>query len=213
MATLVAVMEAESFSLKVLPMERSKVVCGGEVGVGVGRGGVGVAVGEAGAVVDVGGGEGAPGEGGVEADVEGVALVVVDGRVVEAGVALGRGDGRADEAAGDVAALFGDLVGVGEVGLAEVPEARRAEAEFPGADEGAVDGDGEVDAGVADVGVVEEVVDAGLEGVGVEEPAAEGNLNAELMLFVALAVERGEGGVVGVGELHEGPEAVSSGGG
>ena len=47
------------------------------------------AVDEAGAVVDVGGGEGAPGEGGVEADVEGVALVVVDGGVVEAGVALG----------------------------------------------------------------------------------------------------------------------------
>ena len=111
-------------------------------------------------------------------------------------------DGGADEAAGDVAALLGDLVGVGEVGLAEVPEAGRAEGELPGADESAIDGDGEVDAGVADVGVVEEVVDAGLEGVGVEQPAAEGNLHAELMLFVALAVERGEVGVVGLGEVR-----------
>ena len=63
---------------------------------------------------------------------------------------------------------------------------------------------GIVDAGVADVGVVEEVVDAGLEGVGVEEPAAEGNLDAELMLFVALAVERGEGGVVGLANCDDG---------
>ncbi len=90
------------------------------------------------------------------------------------------------------------------MGLAEVRDAGAAQAEFPGADEGAVDGDGIVDAGVADVGVVEEVVDAGLEGVGVEEPAAEGDLHAELMLFVAFAVERREVGVVGLGELHDG---------
>ena len=121
---------------------------------------------------------------------------MVDGRVAKPASQAGS-PRRADEAAGDVAALLGDLVGVGEVGLAEVPEARGAEGELPGADEGAVDGDGEVDAGVADVGVVEEVVDAGLEGVGVEQPAAEGDLHAELVLFVALAVERGEGGVVG----------------
>ncbi len=37
-------------------------------------------------------------------------------------------------------------------------EARAAKGELPGADECPVDGDGEVDAGVADVGVVEEVV-------------------------------------------------------
>ena len=66
----------------------------GQVGVGVagigGRAvGIEAAVDEAGAVVDVGGGEGAPGEGGVEAYVEGVALIVIDGFVVEARVALG----------------------------------------------------------------------------------------------------------------------------
>ena len=44
------------------------------------------------------------------------------------------------------------------MGLAEVADAWAAEAELPGANESAVDGDGEVDAGVADVGVVEEVV-------------------------------------------------------
>jgi hypothetical protein len=65
-----------------------------EVGVGVTRIGwwaVGIeaAVDEAGAVVDVGGGEGAPGEGSGEADVEGVALVVIDGDVAGGDVALG----------------------------------------------------------------------------------------------------------------------------
>ena len=52
--------------------------------------------------------------------------------------------------------------------------------------------------------MVEEVVDAGLEGVGVEEPAAEGDLYAELVLFIALTVEGEKGGVVGLGELDEG---------
>ena len=89
------------------------------------------------------------------------------------------------------------------MGLAEVAEARRAEGRLPGADEGSVDGDGEVEAGLADVGVVEEVVDAVLKGVDVEEPSAIGDLDAELMLFVAFAVEWGEGGVIGFGELDE----------
>jgi len=61
----------------------------GQVGVGVGCSGVGVAVDEAGAVVDVGGGEGLPGESGVEAYVEGVALVVIDWSVAGGDVALG----------------------------------------------------------------------------------------------------------------------------
>ena len=46
--------------------------------VGVGRGWIGRAVVEARAEVDVGGGVGVRGERGVEADVEGVALVVVE---------------------------------------------------------------------------------------------------------------------------------------
>ena len=129
---------------------------------------------------------------------------MIDGSVVESGVAGGVADGGADEAAGDVAALLGDLVGVGEVGLAEASDAGRAECQLPGADQRAVDGDGEVDAGVADVGVVEEVVDAVLEGTGVEQPAAEGNLQAELVLLVALAMQRDEGGAVGIGVGEDG---------
>ena len=61
-----------------------------------------------------------------------------------------------------------------------MPEAGAAEGELPCADKGSVDGDGEIDAGVADVGVVEEVIDTGLEGVGIEVPSMEGDLDAEL---------------------------------
>ena len=66
----------------------------GQVGVGVAwvgwrTVGIETAIGEAGAVVDVGGGGGAPRKGGVEAYVEGVALVVIDGGVAGVDVALG----------------------------------------------------------------------------------------------------------------------------
>ena len=61
---------------------------------------------------------------GIEADVEGVSLIVIDGAVGEAGVAGGVADGSADEAAGDVATLLCDLVGEGEVGLPEMTETR-----------------------------------------------------------------------------------------
>ena len=100
------------------------------------------------------------------------------------------------------------------MGLAEAPEAGRAEGELPGANEGAVDGDREVDAGVADVGVVEEVVDAGLEGVGVEDPAAVGDLDAELVLFIPFAVERSKCRCCcRLRTARSGPDAVRSGGG
>ena len=75
-------------------------------------------------------------------------------------------------AAGDVAALLGDLVGVGEVETGRGAQCVVSERTLsPGADEGAVDGDGIVDAGLADVGVVEEVVGSGFEGVDVQGPS------------------------------------------
>ena len=69
----------------------------------------------------------------------------------------------------------------------------RAEGHLPGADESAIDGDGEVHIGFAEVGVIEEIVDAVFEGVDVQHPAAVGNLDAELVLFVALGGEWREG--------------------
>jgi len=59
-----------------------------------------------------------------EACVERVALIVIDGRIVRAeiaGVVIGIAAG---EASGDFAALFGNLVRVGEVKLPEVRQLR-----------------------------------------------------------------------------------------
>ena len=97
----------------------------GQVRVRVRRGRVRIAVDEAGAVVDVGGSISLPRQRRVEADVERVALIVVDRRVARRDVAL-RSVLRvvADQATGDGAALLGDLVGVGEVRLTELPDAR-----------------------------------------------------------------------------------------
>ena len=41
--------------------------------------------------------------------------------------------------------------------------------------------------------------------IGIEQPALIGNLHAELVFFVALAVERFKAGVVGVGVVDDGP--------
>ena len=175
---------------------------GRQVGARVGRRRVLVSVGEARAVVDVEGAEDPPWQIAVEAEVEGIPLVVVERRVDVrdvAGVGGQRRGAVAGEASCDAADLLGDLVGVGEVGLAEVPEVGRAEREFPCLDERALDGDGDEDAGFADVVVVEEVVGLGLEGVGVEQPATEGDLDAELVLFVALAFEGEVAVAIGLG--------------
>ena len=53
--------------------------------------------------------------------------------------------------------------------------------------------------------MVEEIVGAGLESVSVEEPAAPGNLQAELVLLVALAAQRNKAGVAGLRVGESGP--------
>src|ERR1700739_4599987 len=82
--------------------------------------------------------------------------------------------------------------------LAVAPGERRAKGGFPCLNEGTLHGDGNEDAGLADVAVVEEIVGAGLERVGIEQPTVEGNLHAELVLFVTLAAQRDEAGVCAV---------------
>ena len=52
-------------------------------------------------------------------------------------------------------------------------------------------GDGEKQIRFANVAVIEEVDDVGAEVIGVESPAAERDGHAELVLFVALAVQAG----------------------
>ena len=71
---------------------------------------------------------------------------------------------------------------------------------------------GKEDVGGADVVVVEKIGDIGFEGIGVEDPSAVRDGDAELMLFVALAVEREMDACSGVTHCSSGPETVSRGG-
>src|SRR5580692_3001366 len=77
-------------------------------------------IGETRAVIHIGGEPCAPRQVAGETGVEGVALVVVDGRVAGSEVAGRIGGIAAGEAADDVAALLRDLVRIGEMKLTEV---------------------------------------------------------------------------------------------
>ncbi len=145
----------------------------------------GESIGKSRAVVDVGGDVGAPGQGDIAARIECVALIVV--KRAEAGR-----ERKVSETAGDGAAAFGNLVGVSEVQLAAVGKSRRTKRQLPAANHGLRDGDRKEDAGSADVVVIEKIAGVGLEVIGVKNPSPKRDGDAELMLFVAFAVERGK---------------------
>src|ERR1700736_4587056 len=84
----------------------------------------------------------------------------------------------------------GNLVGICEVNLSAVDEQRRAEGEFPSTNNRLSNRKGKEYVRFADVAVIEEIVGVGLKGVGIESPTAIGDGDAELMFFVALAVQR-----------------------
>ena len=84
--------------------------------------------------------------------------------------------------------------------LAAIPDARRTKRDFPRVNQRAINRDGKKKIGFADIVVVEEIIRAGLKCVGIQRPAAEGNRDAELVLFVALAVQRHERKIRVVGE-------------
>ena len=121
------------------------------------------------------------------ADVQRVALIVVE----EAETGRRRIAERY-EAASNTAKTECELVGIGQVDLAAVVEARRMQGEFPAIDTSALNGDGDEDFGVIEIVVVEEVGGAGEEVVGVERPAAKRDSDAELMFFVTLPMQRNE---------------------
>ena len=71
-----------------------------------------------------------------------------------------------------------------------VVDARRAQSEFRAIDARPFNGDGNENLGVIEIVVVEVVGGASEEVVGVERPAVRGNGYAELVFFVAFAMER-----------------------
>src|SRR3954447_5372003 len=76
----------------------------------------------------------------VNAEVEGVALIVVEEEII---VVLWRSEIR--KTTGDAAASFGVLVRVSKVGANASEDLRRAECRLPAADAGTVDGEREED--------------------------------------------------------------------
>ena len=150
-----------------------------------------------------------------DANVERVALVVVERSVVETRIALRRGEGIANQSAGNGTAL---LLPAGwsrpDAPAQTCHRVGELNRQFPSLNQRAVNGDGEENVRLADVGMVEEVVGARFKIVRVKQPPTERNLHAELMLLIALAVQRKKGSVGAVGVVRcSGPEAVSSGGG
>jgi len=93
---------------------------------------------ESGAVVNVGGGVGTPGEDDVAAQVERVALVMVERAKVgfDVGDRIGRADVGIVQSPGDDATGLGDLIGVSEMKLAAAGDAGRAQRQFPSANQG-----------------------------------------------------------------------------
>ena len=144
-----------------------------------------------------------PGQRDVTAEVECVALVVVEGAVAGDRGGIADVGGEVGEAAGDGASGGRDLVGVGQVNLGAMGEARGTQRDLPAADEGSFDGQREEEIRFADHVVIEEIVDARSETVGVDDPAAVGDGHPELEFFVAFAVERGESTVVRGAEVDQ----------
>src|SRR5271168_2146087 len=156
-----------------------------------------IAIGEAGSVVDVCGNVAAPGQRVLPAEVQRVALVVIEQAEAVAERKVGK-------PAVDVAEAEGQLIGVGQVELQAILDARRANRQFPAVDARALNGDGKENIGIVQIVVIEKVFRAGEKIVGVDGPALEGNGDAELVFFVAFAVERNEPQVFLVDQGKEG---------
>src|SRR5271169_1722600 len=109
----------------------------GKVAAGIGL--VRECIAEAGTVVDVGGSIRTPGERHVSANVERVALIMVERAQARVRITKVRGEIR--QPSGDGAAAVGDLIGVSEMKLCAVGDARRPQREFPAADQGLLNGE------------------------------------------------------------------------
>lgn len=156
----------------------------------------GVAVGEAGGVVDVGRSVGMEWEIVPRAQVQGVALVVIE----EAEAVT---KGKVGETTIDVAKGEGELVRIGQVNLSTIADAGRTQRKFPTVDARALNGYREKQVGVVKIGVVEEILGASEKIACVERPAVEWNGDAKLVLFIAFSVEWNEAQILIVGGLQE----------
>ena len=82
-------------------------------------------------------------------------------------------------------------------------DARRTQRQLPAANQRRLNGDGKEEIRFADVVVVKKVHDPGAEGIGIEHPAAIRNGDAELIFFIALAMQRNKSQCCWLGKLQQ----------
>src|SRR5271166_4754148 len=125
-----------------------------------------------------------PGKVRIETEVERIALIVIDRRKSRRDVE--------DQAAGDRRSGLGDLIGVGEMELAPMPEIRRMQCKLPALNHGVGPGDGPENIRLANVVVVEPVVGAGFVVVSAEHPTPQRNRDAYLPFDIAFTAQGNE---------------------
>src|SRR6266849_1594285 len=140
------------------------------------------AAGESRGIVDVGRSVGVEWEIVPTAEVQRVALVVV-----EVEISRRRHGASTNQTADDAATAKRQLIRIREIELGAIAEPWRAESQLPAIDSRAVYIDGEEDVGVIQTVVIEEVGGASQKVVGIQYPAFEGNGHTELVLFIAFA--------------------------
>ena len=111
--------------------------------------------------------------------------------------------GKIREAAVDVAKGESELIGIREINLRPIADARRAQRKFPPVDARALNRDREKQVGIVEIIVVEEILGASEKIAGIDGPSVERNGDAKLVLFIAFTVERNEAQVLAVGGLQE----------
>ncbi len=141
----------------------------------------------------------------VEAHVQCVSLIVVHGgkagRNIERTCRCYRHG--ADQAAGDGRGGLGDLIGIGEMKLAAMPEVGRAQREFPALNPGIIPGDGPEEIRFSNVVVVEPIMSPGCIIVGTEIPSVVRDGDAELPFDIALTVQRRETKILAGGQIEQ----------
>src|ERR1700730_16200334 len=156
----------------------------------------GIPVGESRSVVDVRGSVDPPRQSVQSADMQRIALVVIE--QLESVT-----KGEVGEAAVDVTETKSQLIRVGHVYLAAVANAWGTHGKLPPVDARPLNGDGKEHIGVVEIIVVKEVFGASKKVVGVESPTPKGNGDSELVFLVTLPVERNESQVLIGDQLHE----------
>src|ERR1700722_5056900 len=156
----------------------------------------GKGVAETGTIINIHRDIAAPGEIRIPADIQSVALIVIERRQA-------CGQGKISQAAGNGPAALCDLIRVCQMNLGPMRDARRTQCEFPTTNHGLADGDRKEQIRLPNIVVVEEIHHVGPEIVGVESPTAIRNGDAKLMFFIAFAVQGDKSQIAGLSKIEQ----------